>query len=85
MSKQVVILYNDLEAMVDPLIVTLFDEIHDPIPYVKKLLQNWDIYNEEFLRDLSKITTITEAQELIDRYNIFQMQIHVIKEINPKG
>lgn len=85
MSKQIVILYNELETMIDPPVVTLFDEIHNPIPYIRRLLQNWDIYNEKFLRDLNNIETVEDAITLIEEYKVRTIQILVIKEVNPKG
>ena len=42
--KQVVILYDSTGTMADPEVI-LYDEIHNPMPYIKSKLKNWDIYD----------------------------------------
>ena len=83
MLSQVVILYDSCGTMAEPE-VTLFDEIHDPMPYIKSKLKNWNIYDEKFQNDIESCPTIGDAQILIDEYAVTTMQIHVITQINPE-
>lgn len=83
MKNEVVILYDYFGTMTDPEVV-LFDELHDPMPYIKSKLKNWDIYDERFKLALESCSTISDAQILIDEYSIYTMQIHVIGKINPE-
>lgn len=83
MKKMVVIMFHGSGNMISPK-VTLYDEIHDPIPYIKKLLKNWDIYNENFQSELNAIETVEDAQALIEKYAVYTMQVHVIDNINPE-
>lgn len=81
--KQVVILYDTQGTMTEPEVV-LYDEIHDPMPYIKSKLKNWDIYDEKYQNDLESCETVEDAQILIDENSIYTMQIHVIDKINPE-
>lgn len=81
--KQVVILYDNTGIMAEPEVV-LYDEIHNPMPYIKSKLKNWDIYDEKYQDDLNDCKTIGDAQILIDENSIYTMQIHVIDKINPE-
>ena len=81
--KQVVILYDTLGTMVEPEVV-LYDEIHNPFPYIKDKLKNWDIYDERYQQALSDCETVGDIQLLIDEYSIHIMQVHVIDKINPE-
>ena len=81
--KQVVILYDNAGTMAEPEVV-LYDEIHDPMTYIKSKLKNWDIYDEKYQADLDDCKTVGDAQILIDENSIYTMQIHVIDKINPE-
>lgn len=81
--KQVVILYDATGVMAEPE-VTLFDEIHNPMPFIKSKLKNWDIYDEQYQANLESCQNVGDAQILIDENSIYTMQIHVIDNINPE-
>ena len=81
--KQVVILYDSTGTMADPEVI-LYDEIHNPMPYIKSKLKNLDIYDEKYQADLNDCKTVEDAQTLIDENSIYTMQIHVIDKINPE-
>lgn len=83
MKNMVVILFDTEGDMSYPQ-VTLYDEIHDPIPYIKKMLKNWDIYDDKFQKDLNSIETVEDAQVLIEENAIYTMQIHIVNEVNPE-
>ena len=80
---QVVILYDSTGTMAQPEVV-LYDEIHNPMLYIKSKLKNWDIYDEKYQANLENCKTVEDAQILIDENSIYTMQIHVIDKINPE-
>lgn len=83
MKNMVVILFDTEGDMSYPQ-VNLYDEIHDPTPYIKKMLKNWDIYDDKFQKDLNSIETVEDAQVLIEENGIYTMQIHIVNEVNPE-
>lgn len=64
--------------------IVLYDEIHDPIPYIKKKLKLWSA-NPLYLSKVSYIKTVEDAQKLIQEENIWIIQIDFIEyqNVNP--
>lgn len=81
--KQVVILYEQNGNM-NCAEVILYDEIHDAVPYIKKLLKNWDINNEQYQSQIEEAVTIEDIQVLIEENAIYTTQVHVVDKINPE-
>ena len=55
------------------------------MPYIKAHLKNWDIYNEHFQEAVQKISTVEDAQILIEEEAIYTLQVLVVTEINPSS
>lgn len=81
--KQVVILYEQNGNM-NCAEVILYDEIHDAVPYIKELLKNWDINNEQYQSQIEEAVTIEDIQVLIEENAIYTTQVHVVDKINPE-
>ena len=58
--KQVVILYDSTGTMAEPEIV-LYDEIHNPMHYIKSKLKNWDINDEKYQAHLNDCKTVGDV------------------------
>lgn len=63
--------------------VALFDEIHSPMEYIKKQLKSWDIYDEDYNRQLDNCQCVNDLIILIDHYNIDCILL-VVDKINPE-
>jgi hypothetical protein len=60
-----------------------YTEEKDALPYIKKHLKSWDIYNEAFQAQVEAIASIEDAQVLIEENAIYTMQVFVLDAINP--
>ena len=62
-----------------------YTEEKDALPYIKKHLKSWDIYNEAFQAQVEAIASIEDAQVLIEEEAIYTMQVFVLDAINPES
>ena len=81
--KQVVILYDSTGTMSEPEVI-FYDEIHNPIPYIKSKLKSWDINDEKYQMDLANCKTIDDVQLLIEEHAVYVLQVYIIDKINPE-
>lgn len=61
-----------------------FTEEKDALPYIKKHLKNWDIYDEAFQAAVEDIESIEDAQVVIEENAIYTMHVFALDAINPK-
>lgn len=64
--------------------VVMFDEIHNPIPFIKKQLKQLNIYDTNYQNEVSCLTCIEEVLELIENNNITDVQVYLVEKVNPK-
>lgn len=62
-----------------------YTEEKDALPYIKKHLKSWDIYNEQFQSKVEAIASIEDAQVLIEEEAIYTLQVFALDAINPKA
>ena len=82
--SQTVILYDSIGFMFEPDVV-LFDDFHDPVPYIKEKLKTFDIYDERYQKDLNEITRVEEAQCFIDEYRVSTVKVFHVSCVNPEA
>lgn len=63
--------------------VVVFDSNNNPMPYLKKHLKSWDIYDEQFQKDLASCETVEDIQTLIEEEAIYTLQVYTVDEMNP--
>ena len=68
----------------DPDSAVGFTEAADALPYIKKHLKNWDIYDEHFQAEVEGIESVEDAQIIIEEHAIYSMHVFVLDAINPK-
>ena len=80
--KHTIILIDETKYFESPNVV-LFDEIHSPIPYIKRYLNYCSIYDVEYRDEVNNIESIDDAKRIIEKWFIKTIRILTVDKINP--
>ena len=78
MTVHTVIITKDTEGSE---MVTLFDEVHNPIPYIRTKLSE---ISNAVADSINNIKTINQAVKFVTENSIPNIKIYVVDNINPK-
>lgn len=62
--------------------VVVFDDQHDPLPYIKEKLKKWSD-DVPYLDAVDAIETVEEAMSIVEEEAMYDIQIYEVDELNP--
>ena len=74
-----VIIHSNLGA---PDKVVVFDDQHDPLPYIKEHLRKWD-NDAVFQNIVNDLDNMEDAVMLLETEAIYALQVYEVNELNP--
>ena len=63
--------------------VVVFDDQHDPLPYIKEHLRNWDD-SAVFKDAVDDLESVEDAIALLEEEAIYALQVYEVDELNPE-